>query len=195
MFSLFLCPILYVLKLAVPAWIVFRTGRALYLWYINVPVDITKEGLLFLLAVYASSVMAVTIAPASILGFNDPDAIRLNFVPVINTTTYYLNALHDHDEIAALHALENIIGNLILLIPFGILLPCIFRSVRSFKNVLAICVFCSALIELIQFFLRQIGTFRTVDIDDLILNTIGGMLGWVIYAKIIHRYFPVLMVS
>jgi len=154
-----------------------------------------KESLLFLLIVYAGSVIAVTVAPASILGFNDPNAIRLNILPVINTTTYYLKTLHDHDDNAAMHALENIIGNLILLIPLGILLPCIFRSARSFKSVLAVCLICSFLIELIQFFLRQFGTFRTVDIDDLILNTMGGMLGWLIYAKIIQRYFPVLMVG
>jgi glycopeptide antibiotics resistance protein len=147
------------------------------------------------MAVYVSSVLSVTVAPASILGFNDPNAIRLNLVPVVNTATYYLTVLDNHDDNAALHALENIIGNLILLFPLGTFLPCIFRSVRSFKRVLAICVFASFSIELIQFFLRQIGTFRTVDIDDLILNSIGGMLGWLIYAKIIRRHFPVLIVK
>jgi len=193
MFSFFVSPILYVLKLTIPAWIIFRTGRALYRRHTNVLVDIKKEILLFLMAVYLGSVAAVTIMPASISGFNDPDTIRLNIVPVINTTTYYLKTLHDHDENAAMHALENIIGNLILLIPLGILSPCIFRSARSFKRVLAICVVCSFLIELIQFFLRQIGTFRTADIDDLILNTIGGILGWLIYSKIIQRFFTVLI--
>jgi glycopeptide antibiotics resistance protein len=195
MFSLFFIPILYVLKLVVPAWIIFRIGKALYLRQTNNLVNIKREGLLFLLAVYAGSVIAVTIAPASISGFNDPDAVRLNMVPVLNTATYYINALHDHDDNALLHALENIIGNLILLIPLGILLPCIFRSARSFKSVLTTCLICSSSIELIQFFLRQIGTFRTVDIDDLILNTIGGMLGWLIYTKIIQRYFPVFTVK
>ncbi len=195
MFSLFLSPILYVLKLVIPAWIIFRSGKAFYLRHTKNPVDFKKEGLLFLLAVYAGSVMAVTIAPAAIAGFNDPDAIRLNLVPFINTATSYLKAMHDHDDKALLHALENIIGNLILLIPLGILLPCIFKSVRSFRLVFSIGIVCSFLIEFIQFFLRQIGTFRTVDIDDLILNTIGVILGWFIYAKIVQRYFPVLMVK
>jgi len=193
MFSLFVIPILYVLKLVIPAWIIFRTGRALYLRHSHNRVDLKKELMLFLLVVYAGSVLAVTIAPASILGFNDPDAMRLNIVPVINTASYYLKALHDHDDNAALHSLENIIGNLILLIPLGILLPCVFRSARSLKHVLIICLVCSLLIELIQFMLRHFGTFRTVDIDDLILNTIGGMLGWLIYKKIIQRYLPVLV--
>lgn len=150
--------------------------------------------MLFLLAVYAGSVLAVTIAPASILGFNDPNAIRLNVVPVVNTANYYLKALHEHDDNAAMHALENIIGNLILLIPLGILLPCLFRSCRNFQSVLAICIFCSFSIELIQFVLRQFGTFRTVDIDDLILNTMGGMFGWLVYTKIIQRYCPIFII-
>ncbi len=193
MFSLFFSPILYVLKLVIPAWFIIRTLRVLYLSYNHHAVDIKKEGLLFLLTVYASSAMAVTIAPASISGFNDPGSLRLNLVPIVNTAIYYINASHDHDDYAKLHALENIIGNLILLIPLGILLPCIFRSARSLTSVLTSCVVFSFSIELIQFFLRQIGTFRTVDIDDLIMNTIGGMVGWFIYSKIIQRFFPVLI--
>lgn len=193
MFSLFISPVLYVLKLTIPVWIIFRTGRALYLRHTNKRLDIKKEGLFFLLAIYVGSVMAVTIAPASILGFNDPNATRLNLVPVINTMNYYLKTLQDHDEVAAMHALENIIGNLILFIPFGILLPCLFSSVRAFKIVLTICVISSLSIELIQFFLWQFGTFRTVDVDDLIMNTIGGILGWIVFSKIIRRYLPALL--
>lgn len=194
MFSLFLIPVLYVLKLVIPAWIIFRVGWVLYMRHTKNMVDLKKEWLLFLLVIYVGSVLAVTIAPAAVLGFNDPDAIRLNLVPVINTTAYYLKTLHDNDEIAAMRALENIMGNFILFTPLGILLPCIFKSFRSFKSVLAFCIVCSVSIELTQFFLRQIGTFRTVDIDDLIMNTIGGILGWLIYAKIIRCYFPVLIV-
>ena len=195
MFSLFISPVLYVLKLVIPAWIIFRIGCALYLKHTNNRLAIKKEGLLFLLAIYVGSIMAVTIAPASILGFNDPNATRLNLVPVINTTTYYLKTLKDHDDVAAMHALENIIGNLILFVPLGILLPCLFSSARSFKIVFTICVISSFSIEVIQFFLWQFGTFRTVDVDDLIMNTIGGILGWIIYSKFIQRYLPALIVK
>lgn len=188
MFIHFFSSIVYVLKLVIPGWIIFRVGKILYLKHTNIPVEMKKELLLFLLVVYVGSLIAVTIAPASILGFNDPNAIRLNWMPVINTIAYYLNALQNHDDDAAHHALENIIGNLILLIPLGILLPCLFKAVNSSKKILIICMVCSISIELIQFVLRQFGTFRTVDIDDLILNTIGGMLGWLIYSKTIQHF-------
>ncbi|WP_234125059.1 VanZ family protein [Clostridium hydrogenum] len=42
----------------------------------------------------------------------------------------------------------------------------------------------SVSIETIQFFVRYIGEFRSSDIDDVILNTIGAFIGIVVFKKV-----------
>jgi glycopeptide antibiotics resistance protein len=152
-------------------------------------VDLKSEILVFLFVAYISSVVAVTIVPATISGFNDPNAIRLNIVPVINTIKDYMDSLADASGYKTRAAIENIAGNLMLFIPMGIFLPLLFKNIDSLKKVMAICICCSFLIEMIQYFSRSFGTFRTADIDDVILNTASGILGWLIYANIVRRYF------
>ena len=189
MFSNFLAPVLYVLKWILPAWIVYRSFWIVYQQHKKSAVKLKREILLFLLVAYIGSVVAVTIVPASIAGFNDPNAMRLNVLPIINTIKEYRQSLSEPNGTATRAALENITGNLMLFIPMGIFLPLLFKNIDSLKKVLIICLCCSISIEMTQFFLRAFGTFRTADIDDLILNTVSGILGWLIYANIIRRYF------
>lgn len=81
------------------------------------------------------------------------------------------------------HDLINLVGNIAVFIPYGIFLLLISKSksmsfigvlIRSFC--LSLCLECSQLVF-------GIGTF---DVDDLILNTFGGLIGYVafkFYAK------------
>ncbi len=73
--------------------------------------------------------------------------------------------------------LSQLIMNIIMLIPVGFLLPIIFSQMRKFyRTVLCIALFI-LVIETIQYFIG-----RSADIDDLIMNTVGGMIGYAIYA-------------
>lgn len=62
--------------------------------------------------------------------------------------------------------------NLIVLIPFGILVPLIFKDRTVWKVMISGLLF-SFLIEFSQLF----NLIRTTDIDDLILNTAGALIG------------------
>ncbi|PGZ91738.1 VanZ family protein [Bacillus sp. AFS029533] len=64
----------------------------------------------------------------------------------------------------------NIFGNIILFVPFGFILTSIKRS----KKIILIGLFLSISIEVVQFMM----SFRTSDIDDVILNTIGTYIGY-----------------
>lgn len=69
-------------------------------------------------------------------------------------------------------------GNLLLLFPMGIYLSVLFDNINMKKLLLAIC-FTSIFVELVQF-LIGLGIncqYRVVDIDDVILNIFGGILG------------------
>lgn len=71
-------------------------------------------------------------------------------------------------------AVRNLGGNLLLLMPFGFLLPLVRPTLRGWWPVLGRGLACSFAIELVQF---VIGT-RIADVDDLILNTLGAAIGY-----------------
>lgn len=83
-----------------------------------------------------------------------------------------------------LHTMINIFGNIIIFVPFGILLAEIFPKTRNILKILGITFATSFFVEFIQFFIG-----RSVDIDDLILNLLGSVIGYFIWKKIIRFKF------
>lgn len=75
--------------------------------------------------------------------------------------------------------------NLIMLLPLGIYLPVLFR-VKSFKRLSLITFLISLTIETYQFILGYAGFIfgRTSNVDDLILNTLGGVIGYLCFEYI-----------
>ena len=69
---------------------------------------------------------------------------------------------------------ENLIGNIIGFVPFGYILPLIYKNKRKFWLITLLTAEFSLFIELTQLMLRV----GSCDIDDIILNTCGGMLGY-----------------
>lgn len=77
-----------------------------------------------------------------------------------------------------LHTMTNVMGNVIIFLPFGIFVAEIFPKVRSLSKILVITFFSSFFVEFIQFFIG-----RSVDIDDLMLNVLGSVIGYFIWKK------------
>ena len=78
---------------------------------------------------------------------------------------------------------KQILGNLVMLLPLGIYLPLIYKRFRKayhFFVVLLICFLISVAIELLQL----ATSYRSTDIDDVMLNTLGGGAGFLIYQLI-----------
>ena len=81
---------------------------------------------------------------------------------------------------------SNITGmalNAVMFAPLGFLLPAYFERYRRWGRTLGAGVLTSLTVELIQLF-----TFRATDVDDLILNTLGALVGFLL-AKLVfgHR--------
>ncbi|HEX7065439.1 MAG TPA: VanZ family protein [Bacillales bacterium] len=70
--------------------------------------------------------------------------------------------------------LKNVIGNVLLFLPFGFLLPFLFRKCRNFFIMFGVAAGSSFLIEITQYKYAK----RIFDIDDIFLNVIGALLGW-----------------
>ena len=74
-------------------------------------------------------------------------------------------------------ASTQVIGNLVMLLPLGIYIPLLFPGLSGFFRVFIICLFVSVSIELMQL----ITSVRSTDIDDVILNTSGAVVGYIVY--------------
>jgi glycopeptide antibiotics resistance protein len=81
-------------------------------------------------------------------------------------------------------------GNVLLLVPLGVLAPVAFPQLRDWRRFVPIALGTAALIEGVQFLeLVTRSAFRSVDIDDVILNTLGALLGFALFsvaARIVH---------
>lgn len=80
----------------------------------------------------------------------------------------------------------NIIGNIIAFVPFGLMLPILFSSMRKVQNFLFVILVSLFLVEGMQIVLR-VGAF---DVDDIIMNFAGAIVGYFIIRifQMIHDY-------
>jgi len=142
--------------------------------------SIRREALVATLAGYLLIVAAITIVPTHVGRFRIPRPNHINLVPLGYSFKCFLQDQTSHPHLAAF-CLRNTLGNIALFLPLGFLLPLTFARLRSLTRVLAIAFCLSLSIETIQFFLRFVGNDRAVDIDDVLLNTLGACLGFVVY--------------
>lgn len=71
----------------------------------------------------------------------------------------------------------NVFGNIIAFMPMGFFLPAVTGKKLSGIQIFLLSFFVSLSVETVQL-LTKLGCF---DVDDLILNTLGGFLGYLIY--------------
>ncbi len=114
---------------------------------------------------------------------------------VYTTYQYNLKLFHElrrylayKDQIGNLYFLINVVGNVVAFMPFGFLVPVLYREqrkeathnghyFRSFLFVTVLGFLLSLGVETIQL-VSKVGCF---DVDDLMLNTAGVVLGYLIY--------------
>ncbi|MCB5179252.1 VanZ family protein [Streptomyces sp. SMC 277] len=77
-------------------------------------------------------------------------------------------------------AAEQLGGNLLLGVPFGVLLPVLAPQTRGLLRVAAVTALVMTLVELIQ---GALVTGRAFDIDDVLLNTVGALLGFLLLGR------------
>lgn len=82
--------------------------------------------------------------------------------------------------------LMNLVGNVVIFIPFGFILPWASRY-KNFIQTAGYTFLCSLCVECVQL-LSKVGSF---DVDDLLLNTLGGCIGYITFyacCKIRRKY-------
>ena len=108
------------------------------------------------------------------VSFSDLDT-RLNLVP-FKTIRNYMTAL-EIGNISETVVRNNLIGNFLLFLPMGYFLPIITKA-RNFLLIEIKVLILIVLVEVIQL-ITGLGSF---DIDDIILNLTGSIIGYVIFS-------------
>ena len=71
----------------------------------------------------------------------------------------------------------DVVGNFFMLLPLGIYLPLLYRHLKNFFTVTFVAMLVSVSIELMQLSTN----FRITDVDDVVLNTAGAAVGFILY--------------
>ncbi|MDE6567907.1 MAG: VanZ family protein [Lachnospiraceae bacterium] len=107
---------------------------------------------------------------------------RYNLVPFAEIKRY----LSYRNKIGSFHVMLNLLGNVVCFIPFGFVIPILTRKQTALRMFL-LGMSASVLVELLQL-VSMLGTF---DVDDIILNTLGVLIGYVLFVigrGIVRRY-------
>ena len=168
-------PFLFLEFIFASIWLAIRS----VVWTKQKHIDWKREAVLLLMYINLAVIIRFTFFPMSkVNGYIQPlifdiataFPFRVNLFPLVN--------LFDYDSKRDL--LLNVIGNVAMFIPSGIILPIIYKRLDTFVKVLLTGGGISLCIEIIQLPF----SVRATDIDDLILNTVGVIIGYGIYALI-----------
>lgn len=127
----------------------------------------------FLFVVCVLVICTATILDGIIVRFLDGRAIlatehSLNLIPFRFATETW--------DMGIRKQITQLIANILMFLPLGFIFPVAFKKARTFYKTTICMLLFSFLIEFIQYFIG-----RSADIDDLILNTLGAMLGYFIF--------------
>lgn len=127
----------------------------------------------FLVGVCVVVILAATILVFIAINVMDGQGIMavehsLNIIPFKSITGTWL--MSERKKIT------QIIANVLMFVPLGFILPVAFKKIRIWGRTSICVILFSFSIEFIQYFIG-----RSADIDDLMLNTLGGILGYLIY--------------
>lgn len=131
--------------------------------------NLSKTAATAVVIFYLVAVFSVVGIPTVSSWHVDP---AFNLIPIIDIVN------------SPLDYIRNTVLNIILFVPFGFLLATLWKEYRSLRTVALAGLTLSILIEVLQIF-----TFRLTDVDDLITNTAGAVLGFYI-AKLFSFRLP-----
>ena len=99
-----------------------------------------------------------------------------NFVPFKTIFSYLF--VNENRNIA----FSNLMGNILLFIPFGMLLPLLTMKLRNTRLVFLLSIGWSLSLEIFELLFSS----GTLDVDDLILNSLGAMIGYLIIRLMLY---------
>lgn len=117
-------------------------------------------------------------------GFTFAEYMRrfTNFIPFKTIVEYVQRYIDGYRNLSVL----NLLGNFVLFMPMGALLPCVIRKLDRFWKVTLTVLGMVVMVEIVQGILRV----GSVDIDDVLFNVVGAMIGYgLIRLPFIYNFF------
>ena len=102
---------------------------------------------------------------------------NMNLQPFFTIGNYLYVIIHRSNDRVLVHCIVNLLGNVLLFIPAGLWLPKLRPRQRKFFRFFFTCLGVVLLVETVQLFTLR-GSF---DVDDVILNLTGMLLGFTVY--------------
>ncbi|OON99389.1 MAG: hypothetical protein ATN35_01535 [Epulopiscium sp. Nele67-Bin004] len=168
--------VVHTLKVSIPLFVVYIVTRLIYIIFRKVKIQFKTEVLLSVTVFYFLCLYVITVGRPSWTFAVVMDVAYINIVPLVE-----LLKLLEYGYITSF--MYNVIGNIIWFVPIGILLP---MQSPKYRNIFVIakCGFLTSFsIELLQFIF---GTGIS-DVDDLIINTCGAVVGYVVYKIVVKQ--------
>ena len=106
------------------------------------------------------------------------------FMLISFNSTHTLNIIpFNWNEIGLYQFVVEKIPNILLFIPFGFFVPAVYKSKRNIWKTMLIVFLTTFGIEFLQYFMgiSQLFTGRATDIDDVITNFLGGLIGYILF--------------
>lgn len=165
-------PFLILSLIALPCWLVLRLYR------LRTPghtLSARREILLLTVVVYLLCLATLTLTPNGSSRLRAKATAGIELRPDLASLTCS-SAILSKTPNALAFCVDNVAGNVALFVPLGILLPLVWRRLRFWRGIqIAIALSCS--IELLQYLSRAWGSYRSIDVNDVILNVLGASLG------------------
>ncbi|WP_455539853.1 VanZ family protein [Terrisporobacter sp.] len=164
--------------ISIAIWGIYR----LYNCVKNKKINIFREIMLSVFFIYFLFLLLLTIFKYGIITLSNPFNSYMyrehgllgviNIVPIKETINTFI-----HSETGLRNSVRNIIGNILVFMPLGFFIPLLFDKFNSYKKLLKIGFLASLAIEITQLFVGS----NVCDVDDIIYNTLGAILGLICY--------------
>lgn len=156
-------------------WLLIRVA----VWIKEKHIDWKRELVLLLMYVNLAVIIRFVFFPRDLvdghiqpLVFVAAEALplRFNLVPLVHLFEY--GSTRD--------IIWNVVGNAAMFVPTGIVLPIVYKRLDRFWKVVCAGAYISLCIEVLQLPFPS----RASDIDDILLNTLGVVVGYALYALV-----------
>ena len=167
-------------------------------WKKGMRSSLKNEIILLITVSYIAAVIKITIVPDVTLMWIPEEERFLfqikagsprmpNLIPFQTILGFIRGETYVNENESVSVILKNLLGNLILLMPLGTLLPVISTGFRKVSIIFAFGVVFAILIEVMQYFIGRVS-----DIDDVILNSTGIIFGY-LFSCFFAKYIPGLL--
>jgi glycopeptide antibiotics resistance protein len=175
-------PFLVACAIVVPCWLIFRLYRR------RNPgnrISFLREILLLIFVAYLAGLAVATLTPNRSSRMLAAGRGGIQLRPNLASLTCS-SASMPEGSTARGFCEHNARGNVMLFFPLGILIPLLWTHIR-FRRGILIAIAVSISIEIVQYLSSSLGSYRAVDINDVVLNVIGASLGLMLVSVLRFR--------